>query len=293
MSKNPNFKNDELKELIGNIRKNNQIRFFVFSSFLILSITLRLINVLVPELVIIIIVLLFIINIIGEYLARTVWPKQTVSHVSISFFLFQFLEVIALLIAISEFEAILFGGIAILMLYAVFCYLGFTRIIYPRILAFFCITGYIIAGLLKYFNILQYEDLQGLGINPFHSNALVISVMTFMVGAFIYLCFYEDVFSQKLRGTIELLRNRTSQLIRKERESKDAKTVLEIRVQARTKELRELTESLNEQIKQRTKELQEKIKELEKFQKLAVGRELKMIELKKEIKNLKKSLKEK
>jgi len=70
----------------------------------------------------------------------------------------------------------------------------------------------------------------------------------------------------------------------------ESKTTLEIRVEARTKELKELTESLDEQVKQRTKELQEKIKELEKFHKLAVGRELKMIELKKEIKELKELL---
>ena len=293
MFEDPDFKDDELKELISNIRKNNQIRFFVFVSFLILAVGLRLSEIIVPWSVIIIIVVLLFGNIACEFLARTTWPKRTVSYVSNLFFILQILEVIALIIAISEFEAVLFGGIAILMLYVVFCYLGFTRRLYPRILAFFCIVGYIIAGLLKFFHILEYEDLQGLGINPFENNALVVSVMTFMIGAFIYLSFYEDVFSEKLRETIGLLRNRTSQLVRREKESADAKTVLEIRVEARTQELRELTDSLNKQVKRRTKELQEKIKELEKFQRLSVGRELKMIELKKENKELKKSLKEK
>ncbi|MDI6592030.1 MAG: HAMP domain-containing protein [Patescibacteria group bacterium] len=71
----------------------------------------------------------------------------------------------------------------------------------------------------------------------------------------------------------------------------EAKTVLEIKVQARTKELRELVEQREEIIKERTKELRKKIEELEKFQRLAVGRELKMIELKEEIKKLKEELK--
>ena len=70
----------------------------------------------------------------------------------------------------------------------------------------------------------------------------------------------------------------------------EAKTVLEIKVQARTRELEELVENQEEIIKERTKEIQEKMADLEQFQKLAVGRELKMIELKKEIENLKEEL---
>jgi len=79
----------------------------------------------------------------------------------------------------------------------------------------------------------------------------------------------------------------------KTRELEEAKTVLEIKVRARTRELEELAQSLEEQVKERTKELQEKVQELEKFQKIAVGRELKMIELKKEIERLKKELEKK
>ncbi len=53
-------------------------------------------------------------------------------------------------------------------------------------------------------------------------------------------------------------------------------------------ELKKLQEELEEKVKERTKDLQEKIEELEKFNKLAVGRELKMLELKEEIEKLKK-----
>lgn len=76
-------------------------------------------------------------------------------------------------------------------------------------------------------------------------------------------------------------------------ELEEAKTVLEIKVRARTRELRELAESLEAKVKERTKELQKKVEELEKFQRLAVGRELKMIELKKEIERLKNQLQSK
>jgi len=50
---------------------------------------------------------------------------------------------------------------------------------------------------------------------------------------------------------------------------------------------------LEERVKERTKELQEKVEELEKFQRLAVGRELRMIELKEEVKRLREKLGEK
>jgi len=55
-------------------------------------------------------------------------------------------------------------------------------------------------------------------------------------------------------------------------------------------ELKKLQEELEKKVEERTKELQKRIEELEKFRKAAVGRELKMIELKKEITRLKKSL---
>ncbi len=56
--------------------------------------------------------------------------------------------------------------------------------------------------------------------------------------------------------------------------------------------LEESTKTLEQKVKERTRELQAKVEELEKFDKLSIDRELKMIELKKEIENLKKRLKE-
>lgn len=70
----------------------------------------------------------------------------------------------------------------------------------------------------------------------------------------------------------------------------DEKKVLEIRVKARTKALEELAQSLDEKVKERTKELQERIEELEKFHRLSIGREMKLIELKNKVSQLEEEL---
>jgi len=52
-------------------------------------------------------------------------------------------------------------------------------------------------------------------------------------------------------------------------------------------EIKNLQENLEKKVEERTKELQKRVEELERFNKLTIGRELKMVELKKEIKKLK------
>lgn len=98
--------------------------------------------------------------------------------------------------------------------------------------------------------------------------------------------------TEKLKDRTNALTKEKASLERKvgerTKELEEIKTVLEIKVKARTYELEMLTKSLEEKVKERTEELQERMEELERFQKLAVGRELKMINLKEEIKKLKK-----
>jgi hypothetical protein len=84
------------------------------------------------------------------------------------------------------------------------------------------------------------------------------------------------------RGLIE----RDLALGEKTKELEKTKDILEIKVKARTKELQELTEQQEETIEKRTKEIKERMEELERFHHLAVGRELKMVELKKKIQGL-------
>lgn len=85
----------------------------------------------------------------------------------------------------------------------------------------------------------------------------------------------------------EILRANEKRLKREKEKAKEIGRVLEVKVRARTKELQELAEKREEIIEERTKELKEKLKELESFRRLVVGRELKMLELKKEVEKLK------
>lgn len=86
---------------------------------------------------------------------------------------------------------------------------------------------------------------------------------------------------QEVEEKTRILKNAQDQL-------KNINLDLEKRVLERTAELLKLKENLEERVGQRTKELEGKVEELERFHDLTVGREMKMIEMKKEIERLKK-----
>jgi len=150
-------------------------------------------------------------------------------------------------------------------------------------LAFLAIFFYSTLALLEYFQFLPHRETFGPSLGFYRDPTYIVIQILALIAIFFFIAENYGSFS-------EAFRKKARELVESHKEIEEARNVLEIKVAARTMELKDLAESLEGQVKQRTKELQEKMEELGKFNKLAVGRELKMIELKEEIKKLKEEL---
>lgn len=81
--------------------------------------------------------------------------------------------------------------------------------------------------------------------------------------------------------------NKMTQEVRRVRKTiEEEKEALEAKIDERTKELKMLNDNLENEVHKRTKDMEKKIVELEKMSKLMVGRETKMIEMKKKMKEM-------
>jgi len=137
---------------------------------------------------------------------------------------------------------------------------------------------------LEYFQFLPHRVIFGPSLG-FYQDPAYILIQILTVAAILF-------FIAETYGTFSgALKKKQEELSKTQGEVEEARKVLEIKVKARTRELQELAEKQEERVKERTKELQEKIEELERFSRLTVGRELKMVELKREIKKLEEELK--
>ena len=144
-------------------------------------------------------------------------------------------------------------------------------------------------GFLEYYKVIPHHKFFLTGPEAYDNFSYLLFVIVFgAIFAFNYSGLIARRFSNVYREVSDALNKERMELVKIQSQLKEAKDTLEVRVEARIKELKELTENLEEQVQQRTKELEEKVKELEKFHKFAVGRELKMTELKGEIKRLEK-----
>jgi GAF domain-containing protein len=95
------------------------------------------------------------------------------------------------------------------------------------------------------------------------------------------------VIGDKLVGVMAMFsRNQLSDVTLRALESVSNEIAIGIERKRNDEALEQLNEELEQRVKQRTAELDEKNRELERFNKIFVGRELRMIELKEKIKEL-------
>jgi len=192
------------------------------------------------------------------------------------------------------------GGAALLFL----CYIFFIGNIFNLSLSSSFLYIFLAISSFSSFILILIEYL---GAYPLYRNYTVnnyfladkdhlLAALIVVVGGFFFLAFNINNFLAVLKEKIEALNKVKKELFEvnlvleerireRAKELEEAKSVLEIKVQARKEELNKLASNLEEQVKERNKELEEKIAALKEINRFTIEREIKVVEIKKGIKN--------
>ena len=187
------------------------------------------------------------------------------------------------------------GGISWIgfIFYSFFLLASFT--IFPRhyaiLLTFLILLLFLGTSFFQYLNFLPTQHLIPLKDQTYFNFSYVLITTIAFITTIFFVAYFSRGFYQMYIAKIKDLRKIESVL-------EGEKAALKIRVRAKRRELIEGKEKLEERIKTRAKELEKESRELEeraeelaKFQKVAIGRELKMKKLKEELVQLKIELK--
>jgi len=273
---------EEFKDILARVSATFLPRELTLVLFLVVVIFLRLIGFLSFFKNLNCIILIVVIYLISAFIFRILVKKQTsatgINNLYLGYDLLVELTLITLIVYLA-------GGVEWIGVIFLFFPVVYASIVLPRkralLVCAFTGTYYTILAVLSYFNIIPFYSYWDLGVNLYQDSNYVITNILLATAAFYSIGIAANLFT-------DLFKKRTLELGKVKGELEEERATLEIKVRARTKELEFLTKELEGKVQQRTKKLEEKMGELEKFNKLAVGRELKMVELKEEVEKLKK-----
>jgi hypothetical protein len=148
-------------------------------------------------------------------------------------------------------------------------------------------------------SLIIFPELKSSEVIELIAFALIVTMGFLLIRYVNRLANQKDEFEKMLNDRTRELKESNQCLFELNKQLEEANTILEIKVQARTRALKELNDDLERQIQERTKELEnknkeleEKIKELKDFSNIFINRENKMVELKEKIYDLEEKIKE-
>jgi hypothetical protein len=273
--------NSEVKDIINKIEVTLKIRAITLALFLLVVLIFWWLNLFSYSRYIWLSAVSIALWLISAFVFRALIKRgKTASSVNNLYFIYS---------AIFEFgllTIIVFTNGGVMWIGAIFYLFTiiYSNIVLPKarghlvsLIAFFWFGG---AACLQYFKIIPFFHYTEFSETLYLNFNYLVTTLSFILLVF--------VLSGLAANTLtDLLRKRTADLEKLKLQLEETKAVLETRVRARTRELEEIADNLDEQVKKRTEELEEKMKDLKRFQNLSVNRELKMIELKEEIKKIK------
>lgn len=273
---------EEFKDILARVSATFLPRELTLVLFLVVVIFLRLIGFLSFFKHLNWIILIVVIYLISAFIFRLLVKKQTsaagISNLYLGYDLLIELTLITIIVYLAG--GVEWIGVIFLLFPVVYASIVLPR---KRALLVCALTGtyYTLLTVLSYFNIIPFYSYWNLGINLYQDSNYVITNILLATATFYCIGIAANLFT-------DLFKKRTLELGKIRGELEEERATLEVKVKARTKELENLTKELEGKVKERTKKLEEKMEELEKFNKLAIGRELKMVELKEEVEKLKK-----
>ncbi|MCH8741328.1 hypothetical protein IH779_00220 [Patescibacteria group bacterium] len=276
----------EAREFLPRIEADIDQRFLIVSFFLLIMLVSSVgFKILLPDILFLLVALVALSSIPVDLFIKSVKEKnpQTAINYYFSYLLFD-LFVLTLIVNFI-------GGISWIIPSIYLFYIVTIFWLFPKAQAIF-LLGFTIfllillvagnySGILPHFTVFSIEDK-----NPQNLNFVLLTTIA-ALSILVFLGYSGDIFYRLLDKKIKELQKKGKQLLL-------TKKILEDEVENKTVELQEERKEMEELVEEKTRELEEKknivaikVKELEKFHKTAIARELKMAEIKEKIANIK------